>query len=464
MILRDTLCPAQSATEFAITYGEPLLSYARACVSSASGAPATQLYTNTAPITPEHTTVVSPNVDTLYMSQCYDISREDLVITIPEVDSSRYYGVSFYTPEGDDYLNLGSLAQTQAGRYLLTPAVTSDTAGQMVTGSDGTYQGTIYSPRTLGYLLIRIALKNQDSDVEVVNEIERGFNTTATPRGSGPIGPELTDDLFTNTSSSQAEYILALTALFNETVPSANGEPLLPEETTSNLSVAGIGSDGTYQPPDCVNLEEAYSTANTSITNYRQSSEFVQSLNNGWVMARPIVIGQYGDNYEARAVIARIGYLGLTEDQVIYPVYLEVFSLGDNESYTLRFAGKPPVADNGFWSITMYSPELQLVPNSINRYSLGDRSNLTYPDGTLVYGTDTDGPFDILVQASQPPANWTSNWLPSPRTLGPFSMTLRFYIPDEALSDGSYIYPQVIKGAVVSGTNWTMPARPKRFL
>ncbi|KAI1774301.1 hypothetical protein F4818DRAFT_442453 [Hypoxylon cercidicola] len=109
-------------------------------------------------------------------------------------------------------------------------------------------------------------------------------------------------------------------------------------------------------------------------------------------------------------------------DKAICPVYAQEFSLEANESYTLRFSGKPPVTDIGFWSITMYDLKGTLMPNSINRYSLGDRSNLTYPDGTLVYDTDVEAPFDIEVQAYQPPADWTSNWLPSPGTPGPFGM------------------------------------------
>ncbi|KAI1758609.1 hypothetical protein GGR53DRAFT_235479 [Hypoxylon sp. FL1150] len=446
VIHRDTDCPAQSATEFAFTYGEPLLSYARAFNRGTS---VKQLSTNTALATPEERSVVSPNVDTLYMSQMYDISRESLMITIPEVESDRYYAVSLYTPEGDNYINLGSLTQTISGNYLLTPAVASDTAGKMVIGTDSKYRGTIYSPRTIGYLLIRILLKNQDSDVEVVNEIQRKFSTTAIARCGKPIGPELNDDLFANASSSQAEYLLTLTARFNETVPPTRDEPLLPVNTTTQLSQAGIGDNGTYEQPSCVDLGGAYTAANTSISDYMRSLQFIESLGNGWAMPRPNLIGEYGDNYDARAAVARIGYFALTTDQALYPIYPQGFSLGSNESYTLRFAGKPPVTEIGFWSITMYDTEGRLVPNSIARYALGDRSNLTYPDGTLVYDANTDAPFDVLVQASQPPANWTSNWLPSPSTPGAFNMILRFYAPSEALSNGLYTYPQVSKGAVL---------------
>lgn len=260
----------------------------------------------------------------------------------------------------------------------------------------------------MGYLLIRIVLRNQDGDVGVVNEIQRGFSTRTTCRSGKPIGPELKDGLFAGNSSLKAEYLINLTARFMGTVPPTNDQPLLSAETTSKLSQAGIGNNGACHKPDPVKFEEAYTTANASVNAFMYSPQFLQDLGNGWVMPRPNLIGRYGDNYIARAAVARFGYLGLTADQAIYPIYNQAFSLGTNESYILHFAGKPPVTDIGFWSVTMYDSQGTLVPNSISRYSLGDRSNLTYPDGTSVYGTDIDAPFDILVQASQPPAKWTS--------------------------------------------------------
>jgi Protein of unknown function (DUF1214) len=57
---------------------------------------------------------------------------------------------------------------------------------------------------------------------------------------------------------------------------------------------------------------------------------------------------------------------------------------------------------------------------------LHEQSNITYPDGSLVYGggSTTDGPFEILLQAADvaPPANWSSNWLPAPAGGGNFSV------------------------------------------
>ena len=50
----------------------------------------------------------------------------------------------------------------------------------------------------------------------------------------------------------------------------------------------------------------------------------------------------------------------------------------------------PPV--NAFWSQTMYDKDELLVPNPINRYALGDRSNLTF---------DSDGSLTLYIRAAR---------------------------------------------------------------
>jgi hypothetical protein len=67
----------------------------------------------------------------------------------------------------------------------------------------------------------------------------------------------------------------------------------------------------------------------------------------------------------------------------------------------------------------MYGDDFQLVKNSINRFSIGDRTpGLTKnPDGSL----------DIYIQ-NQEPKDHASNWLPSPAS-GQFRLNYRIYLP-----------------------------------
>lgn len=74
----------------------------------------------------------------------------------------------------------------------------------------------------------------------------------------------------------------------------------------------------------------------------------------------------------------------------------------------------------GLWSLSVYGADKNLIPNSLDRFEVGDRTyNLTHADGGYVYGPNAnssrDEPFQILLQSADvtPPKNWTNNWLPA---------------------------------------------------
>ena len=101
--------------------------------------------------------------------------------------------------------------------------------------------------------------------------------------------------------------------------------------------------------------------------------------------------------------------------------------------YVLRFtkAEIPPV--NAFWSLTMYDSESYLVPNSINRYALGDRSGMKFGD---------DGSLTIYIQNEMPGADKQTNWLPAPKE-GDFKLALRLYAPKKEVADGTWVPPAI---------------------
>jgi hypothetical protein len=69
------------------------------------------------------------------------------------------------------------------------------------------------------------------------------------------------------------------------------------------------------------------------------------------------------------------------------------------------------VANGGFWSLTTYSSDGSMGENQLNKYGVGDRNNITYPGGELImvrYSRTSDGSFQVLIQAQDPPSNWTN--------------------------------------------------------
>jgi hypothetical protein len=82
----------------------------------------------------------------------------------------------------------------------------------------------------------------------------------------------------------------------------------------------------------------------------------------------------------------------------------------------------------------MYDSDGYLVPNPINRYSLGPSHPplLKTPDGSIVIAIQRD-----------PPAEGDVNWLPAP--LGAFRLNLRLYGPSVAARTGVWRPPGVVR-------------------
>jgi Protein of unknown function (DUF1214)/Protein of unknown function (DUF1254) len=326
---------------------------------------------------------------------------------------------------GNNFANLGSLTSTPPGQYYITascnaiqpssfartPASTLFTPAQEVMDhppherdpGDDPYQGYITMPTAYGIITLRILVENNTTDVDTVVAIQKGFTLSPIYRPES-CAPTLTMDLLTSgIDGSFSQQILKLTARIASYNPPEVESDV--DWVNATLELAGI-VDNTYTTPKGVNLKEAEFEANKSVlaTYYKRGVR--DFYRNDWSAFSADVSGNFQSNYDVRALIASTGYLQLNATEAVYPIYDG--SLGTKSAYMFTFSGKPPV--NGFWSLTVYNSAYFLVDNPLNRYSLGDRSNITYPDGVPVYATPRDGPFQILLQAAnrEPHGKWLS--------------------------------------------------------
>ncbi len=160
---------------------------------------------------------------------------------------------------------------------------------------------------------------------------------------------------------------------------------------------------------------------------------------NGW-RRNPLEAGRLGaaGEYFTRGIVQSFKgiapnypeegrYFGRSRDE-----YGQFFD-GSKASYQLTFpAGQLPPVD-AFWSVTMYGHDANLVDNSIDRYSIGDRSpDLTYND---------DGSLTLYLQYQSPGKGLEGNWLPAPD--GRFALTLRAYRPQEPILNGTWVPPEL---------------------
>jgi len=145
----------------------------------------------------------------------------------------------------------------------------------------------------------------------------------------------------------------------------------------------------------------------------------------------------FGADHLLRAAVAMDQIYSVEAAEALYPS-ARVDHLGEvldgRRRYRIRFEADnlPPV--RAFWSITLYFARGFLVPNPIDRWSIGDRTpGLTRaPDGAL----------EIVVQHARP-EDTRANWLPAPP--GPFMLLMRLYHPYADASDGAWVPPPVMR-------------------
>jgi hypothetical protein len=317
----------------------------------------------------------------------------------------------YFLRYGNNIVNIGTAGiSSTPGRYLLTyrPADPGYSPG------DDTYTGYIYLPTPYGVVDLRIQVNGSD-DVKKVNALQVQFTLESVPNHV-QLAPKLTKSLlFDGLSTNFPENLLQLTARLSQSNLPEVGFDI--SRVNEILQLAGL-SRGSYTTPSEVDLTHAMKDAATAIESVRNAhlAKYFHDLGNDWSELRYIYSGDFKTDYLVRAFVASVGYLQLKADQALYPIYKVSSELTSDKSYTVTFSGKPPV--NGFWSITVYDKDSFLVKNEWNIYSLGDRSGIKYPDGSLVYprsgssaeSSDIDGEFTILLQTldTPPPAKYRS--------------------------------------------------------
>ncbi|WP_334025467.1 DUF1214 domain-containing protein [Burkholderia cepacia] len=110
-----------------------------------------------------------------------------------------------------------------------------------------------------------------------------------------------------------------------------------------------------------------------------------------------------------------------------------------NGVYQMTFpAGQLPPA-RAFWSLTLYAGTNQaqafFYPNPDRIYAL------SYPASNFQFASD--GSLVLTISHVRPAGVPASNWLPAPA--GAFNLTLRTYLADAPLLNGTYKLPPVIR-------------------
>jgi len=156
---------------------------------------------------------------------------------------------------------------------------------------------------------------------------------------------------------------------------------------------------------------------------------------NGWTTMFGLGVPGNGMLMRAACALAFPGPVNIPQEAMYWTTSVDGANhdLSGVHDYIIHFpaGGLPP--NNAFWSLTMGDDKNRFVENSINRYSVSDRSGLV---------PNADGSIDIYIQNTAP-AGCESNCLPSPS--GKFILWLRVYMPGAAILDRKYNVPPVVE-------------------
>ncbi len=427
---------ARGLAEQAYTFAYPMLEFYKTIYGSAllAGAPSYRAPLNeithaTRLIGPEFKDVVRPNNDTLYSSVWLDLRAEPMVISVPAIPD-RYYSFQLIDVYTHNFAYIGTRATgTDAGSYLI--------AGPGWQGETPPGIGQVF--RTEGNFAYSLTRTLVDGEADLPNVLALQQQYRVEPLSAylkQPTPPAAT--LVAPPYDAEAAASVAFIRYFNFLLGQV---AIHPTETDLIASFAplGIGPDAPFGEAqlDPALREAIAAGVSDALAKIQSYGPDLGEQKNGWTMTRRIFGNreQMQGKYLERAAAAYYGLFGNDLEEAYYPslqVGADGKPLDGAANYTLRFEKDelPPV--NAFWSLTMYSlPDQLLVANPIERYSIGDRTP------GLKYGED--GSLEIYIQAESPGADKESNWLPAPK--GPFSLTMRMYLPKPSALDPMYAPP-----------------------
>lgn len=372
-----------------------------------------------------------PNNDTLYSIAWVDVGPEPIVLSHPDM-GERYFTFELI---GIDSNNIDYVGQRATGSKAGNFAVTGpDWEGELPADVDG----SVARSASPWVLIIGRTLVNGDADVATVRGLQEQYRLTPLSQwGQGqPASPRRRDVLEPiEPEEDPLGPFKTLNAMLAENPPPAHHDVVLEQFALVGI---GPGLDIDAQPEAVKQgLMRAEAVGMALLKQQFLSGDWATIIN-GWRYPPP-EIGRYGDNFLLRAADQSLA--GIACNDPAEGVYLVAFSDAEGHTfeadgrYQLHFAadGMPPV--DSFWSLAMYGPDLNLVANPIDRFSIGDR--------TVGLDMDPDGGLTIYLQSGSP-SEGEANWLPSPATDGWF-VILRLYLPRPEVIEATWQCPPVVR-------------------
>ena len=381
--------------------------------------------------------VVRPNFDTLYSSAWLDLTKEPMIVSVPDTQG-RYYLLPMLDMWTDVFASPGwRTTGTQTGNFAVTPQGWSGSlpAGVVRIDAPTPYVWIIGRTKTDG-----------PADYAAVNKIQAELKITPLSNwGKAPVPVVGTVDPGVDMKTppkvqvdtmSAGKFFATAAEILKLQPPHVTDEPILALMKRIGIERGKSFDIDKVDPTIRAGLETVPEDALKLMAWKTQS---LARVANGWSMNTD-TMGVYGNYYLKRAIVTQVGLGANLPEDAIYPLNLADDTgkpLDGASSYTLHFdkGATPPV--NGFWSITLYDAQGFQVGNVLNRFAVSSWMPFKYnPDGSL----------DIYFQNASPGAGKEANWLPAPK--GSFNLTMRLYAPKGDALTGKWNPPTVMKEAL----------------
>ena len=368
--------------------------------------------------------VVRPNFDTLYSSGWIDLTREPMVVSVPDT-GGRYYLLPMLDMWTDVFASPGwRTTGTKAGNFLLVPPSWNGNVPADFT--------RINAPTPYVWIIGRTKTDGP-ADYDAVHAVQKGFKITPLSSWGKPAVPvkaNIDPSVDVKTPPKEQvdtmqgpKYFAYAAELLKLHPPHDTDQPIIARLKRIGFDAGKSFDVAKLDTPVRKAIEDAPAAAQKLMA---WKIPTLARVANNWSMNTD-TMGVYGNYYLKRAIVTQLGLGANLPEDAIYPL-----NLGDETGKPLDGANKyaihfgkeeiPPV--DAFWSITLYDNDGFQVANSINRFAVSS---------WMPFKRDADGSLTLYIQNESPGADRESNWLPAPK--GPFNLTMRLYAPkSEALT------------------------------
>ncbi|MCX6915571.1 MAG: DUF1254 domain-containing protein [Verrucomicrobia bacterium] len=366
--------------------------------------------------------VTTPNATVLYGFALLDLSKEPVVITVPEI-KDHYWSIQLVNNYARWWHLIGNQfnAPGPVRRLLIGP----NWSGKLPEGFVGA--DIVQSPSDFAAVAARLALTDDtDDELKVVNAIQDHISVMSLgqwiaagrkdvkaedvplTKGDYPTYPGM-ETVREPGGLKGVEFLRWVSLVLNDTSFTKQTDGNKEIEAFARFQRLGLKAGETFDP------EKLTPAINAAVEEgIEDGRKEVMAL-----LAKGVGVHQHGWEF-----MTDLGYKDTDWQQRALWGLIAMFG--------------PVPSRSEFWEIPLYDREGYFYDNPINRYTLNSymlkRGKLHTEGGKLVIYVQHDEPTDPKQR---------QNWLPAPK--GGFQFAARFYGPYTPLIDGSYNMPGVVR-------------------